>query len=257
MIILPMAGRSSRFLKAGYTRPKFMLDAHGHSVFEHVLSGFHRRFDKEEFLFIALEEDNVEEFVSAACDRLGLSRAAWRLATLPKPTEGQAQTIAEGIRCAGVSDTSITIFNIDTIRPDFEYPDSFDVGDVDGYLEVFRAAGDGWSFVDPSLSHDQDVRRVTEKVRISDLCSTGLYYFRSASLFLDVYAQIENRPAQELQGGERYVAPLYNLLIEQGCRVKYHEIPLSGIIPCGVPAEYEAFRALQRPDQPNWLAGHR
>lgn len=257
MIILPMAGRSSRFLKAGYTRPKFMLDAHGHSVFEHVLSGFHRRFGQEEFLFISLREDNVAEFVSAACDRLGLDRAAWHLATLPKPTEGQAQTIAEGLRNAGVADTPVTIFNIDTIRPDFDYPDSFELGDVDGYLEVFRAAGDGWSFVDPTPGGDHDVQRVTEKVRISELCSTGLYYFRSANLFLDAYAQIENRPAHELQGGERYVAPLYNLLIEGGCRVKYHEIPLSGIIPCGVPAEYEAFRELERSDQPTWLAGYR
>lgn len=29
MIVIPMAGMSSRFFKAGYTQPKYMLEAHG------------------------------------------------------------------------------------------------------------------------------------------------------------------------------------------------------------------------------------
>ena len=134
------------------------------------------------------------------------------------------------------------MFNIDTIRPGFRYPSSFALADTDGYLEVFRADGDGWSFVEPEPGvADFAVRRVTEKVRISDLCSTGLYYFRSGAQFLKLYEDVKNTPVEELQGGERYIAPLYNKMIEQGGTVRYHEISAAEIIPCGVPQEYEAF----------------
>ncbi|ECR5117115.1 capsular biosynthesis protein, partial [Salmonella enterica] len=34
MIIIPMAGLSSRFFKAGYTKPKYELKAHDKTLFE-------------------------------------------------------------------------------------------------------------------------------------------------------------------------------------------------------------------------------
>ncbi len=257
MIVLPMAGRSRRFARAGYKKPKFMLEAHGHSLLEHVVSSFHSVFGKEKFLFVLLEGDGVEGFVYDCCARLGLNKSDFQVASLTKPTEGQAQTIFEGLEAARVpGDTSLTIFNIDTIRPNFKYPKTFNLDDVDGYLEVFRGEGDGWSFVEPSKgSEHQDVCRVTEKVRISDLCSTGLYYFRATDLFLNAYRSVASVPASKLQGGERYVAPLYNLLLQNGCRVKYYEISARDIILCGVPEEYQAFLSRQGKAGRRWLAG--
>jgi hypothetical protein len=259
MIVLPMAGRSRRFAEAGYKKPKFMLEAHGHSLLEHVVSGFHSVFGKEDFLFVALEEDGVEGFVRDCCSRLGLATGDFQVANLKRPTEGQAQTIFEGLEAASVpQDTPLTIFNIDTIRPDFRYPEAFSLEDVDGYLEVFRAEGDGWSFVEPAKDGGPyDVSRVTEKLRISDLCSTGLYYFRAAELFLDAYRAVAAIPAAELQGGERYVAPLYNRLLQNGCRIKYSEVSAEDIIPCGVPDEYQAFLARRNNGNGSWLAGNR
>ncbi|EOA0230274.1 capsular biosynthesis protein, partial [Escherichia coli] len=35
MIVIPMAGLSSRFKKAGYVKPKYMLEAHGKTLFSH------------------------------------------------------------------------------------------------------------------------------------------------------------------------------------------------------------------------------
>ncbi|TOH10549.1 capsular biosynthesis protein, partial [Vibrio parahaemolyticus] len=44
MIVIPMAGMSSRFFKAGYKLPKYMLEAHGKSLFEHSLRSFESYF---------------------------------------------------------------------------------------------------------------------------------------------------------------------------------------------------------------------
>lgn len=49
MIIIPMAGLSSRFFKAGYTKPKYMLDAHGISLFDHAVNSFKAYFKTETF----------------------------------------------------------------------------------------------------------------------------------------------------------------------------------------------------------------
>ena len=54
MIIIPMAGKSSRFYKAGYTLPKFMLPLNGKTIFEEAVSSFKKYF-KTDFFFLLQE----------------------------------------------------------------------------------------------------------------------------------------------------------------------------------------------------------
>ncbi|EKO3985769.1 capsular biosynthesis protein, partial [Vibrio fluvialis] len=42
MIMIPMAGMSSRFFKAGYSKPKYMLEAKGKTLFEHSVLSFEK-----------------------------------------------------------------------------------------------------------------------------------------------------------------------------------------------------------------------
>ncbi|MBD6989485.1 capsular biosynthesis protein, partial [Vibrio parahaemolyticus] len=44
MIIIPMAGMSSRFFNAGYDKPKYMLEARGVTLFEHSILSFKKYF---------------------------------------------------------------------------------------------------------------------------------------------------------------------------------------------------------------------
>ena len=112
------------------------------------------------------------------------------------------------------------------------------------YLEVFRGSGDNWSFAKPSAPGSTRVSLTTEKNPVSDLCSTGLYYFADAEQFMDAFRAYLARPQSEWEKGELYVAPLYNYLIEQGDEVHYHLIERDEVIFCGVPDEYIDF--LQR-----------
>ncbi|ELZ6526290.1 capsular biosynthesis protein, partial [Campylobacter jejuni] len=52
IIIFPMAGLSSRFAKAGYDKPKYMLDLKGNSVFFHAVNSFKKYFKDFKFLFV-------------------------------------------------------------------------------------------------------------------------------------------------------------------------------------------------------------
>jgi len=232
-----MAGLSSRFTKAGYTKPKYMLEAHGKSLFHHCILSFERYFEKEDFLFIARNIDDTKSFIDTECESLGIQ--SYKIAMLTEPTRGQAETVYQGISQLEIKpNCGITIFNIDTIRPGFCYPGYLDKT-VDGYLEVFNGPGENWSFIEPSS--DQSVIRTTEKNRISDYCSNGLYYFKSWEIYLEAYNHMLKEDKENWQAGELYIAPLYNHLIQQGCNIKYQLINQSDIIFSGTPIEYTTF----------------
>lgn len=238
LIVIPMAGLSRRFSDAGYVVPKYMLEAGGRSLFRHAVQSFEALFGQARFIFVHREVQGTGDFIDRECAVMGLKRFA-RL-SLDFPTRGQAETVAIGLRQAGVDESEpILIFNIDTIRPGYRPPAVAAV--VDGYLEVFRGEGSGWSFVDPADGPGQRVAMTTEKRRISELCSTGLYYFRRCGYFFRAFdEELTSGPSD---ANEFYVAPLYNRLIKRGLDIRYEIIDPSEVVFSGVPAEYEAFRA--------------
>lgn len=231
MIMITMAGLSSRFSKAGYSAPKYALDLLGKTVFDYALASFESYFSKEKFLFVVRPDDFAEKFVKRSAKNLGIKD--FQVLRLSNDTRGQAETAYISLQSYN-EDFPITIFNIDTVRYGYEKPNF--LSDCDGYLEVFRGNGEHWSFVEPGP--EQSVIRTTEKERISDLCSDGLYYFRSQLQFRSIFEQVI--AANEQVKGEFYIAPLYNRLIEAGGVVKYEVIGLDQIDFCGTPDEYEA-----------------
>lgn len=241
MIVLPMAGLSSRFFKAGFAVPKYMLTLQDRTVFAHAICSFEAYFETESFLIICRDVYDTPAFVARECAALGIPDQNLFIVTLTEETGGQAETVAKGLEQVTVAaDEPLTIFNIDTFRPGFDHPDGFDIHAVDGYLEVFRGPGTHWSFVKPDLDDPEAHRalEVAEKVRISDLCSTGLYYFRRADLFAQLYGTIATRDPATLQGGERYIAPLYNIALQDGRDIRYRVINSDDVLFCGTPDEY-------------------
>ncbi|GAA5216364.1 glycosyltransferase family 2 protein [Corallincola platygyrae] len=241
MIVIPMAGLSSRFFKAGYTQPKYMLPAHGKPLFDHAVESFQHYFESQPFLFICRSDYDTPAFIETRCKALGI--ADWQIVILDRETRGQAETVELGLRQASIKSGPITIFNIDTFRPNFRFPAFVD--QVDGYLEVFKGDGDNWSYARPEAPGSLKVVETAEKNPISDLCSDGLYYFSDASDFLNAFDAEAKRPEQELKNGELYVAPLYNLLIQNGKQINYHLIEREQVIFCGVPSEYDEFLATE------------
>lgn len=240
-IVFPMAGLSSRFTKAGFDKPKYMLDVDNNTVFYHAINSFKRYFKEHEFLFIFRNIQDTESFVNQECHKLGLEHYA--AVCLDEPTDGQAETVFIGLKKANVSESeSILIFNIDTFRPDFELPEKLDLTDIDGYLEVFEAEGSHWSFVLPESSNSNKVLKTTEKDRISPLCSSGLYYFREVKDYFVTFeeiAKIDDRIKNEF-----YIAPMYNYLIKKNKNIRYNKILLDEVVFCGTPDEYEAVQGL-------------
>lgn len=245
-ILIPMAGLSSRFTNAGYVLPKYMLYVKNRSLFNLAVSSFERYFDSCKFVFVARDVFDTETFINKECEQMGI--ADYQVVILPHPTKGQAETVYEGMKRAAIpSNEPMLIFNIDTFRPGFTFPDP--IGQWDGYLEVFVGSGKNWSYAKTASEDSTQVVETAEKQEISNYCSTGLYYFGAASLFERAYEYNCTHPINDKM--ELYVAPLYNHLIKWSCKIHINIISRDEVVFSGVPEEYEQIlkEAVLREDQ--------
>lgn len=225
-VLITMAGLGTRFADHGFTEPKYKLRIGNRSLLEISLLSLKQLFDCASFVFIGLEESLDIDFLETVASRLGIED--YKVTSLPKLSAGQAETVL----FSGLEDGDrFIVYNIDTaLNPKHGFSG---LGSSDGWGLCFRAPGDHWSFF--RTGFDGSVVEVREKERISDLCSVGLYYFRSFSIYKECY----ERTYGQIQGSvERYIAPIYQTMIDCGYRVTMSEIPAGDVVCMGTPAEY-------------------
>ena len=230
MIVFPMMGRSRRFLEAGYNTHKYMLPLWGGSVFSNVVSGFESCFQNHEFVFVVPDDPMITAFVEKQLKKLQI--ANHRIVKLLHPTSGQLETVYLATKDLDVNEP-ITIFNVDTVRNGFTTPEVAE--NCDGYIEVFKRSGDHWSFI--LADENQRVIRVAEKARISDLCSTGLYHFYDINLFNEYAGKAVRSDIRA--NGELYIAPIYQLMVDDGLDIVAVPADPVQIFLAGLPDEYE------------------
>lgn len=233
---ITMAGFGSRFAAAGYTQPKYRIEALGLPLFDWSMLAL-QSFQEAgwRFSFAVRRTDDSADFIRQRCRSLGIE--VERFLELDAPTDGQATTallLAE----AGAPGRPFAVFNIDTfVRPGAMRPALIPDG-CDGWVPCFPGPGEGWSFA--RLDEDGRVVELREKSRISPHATVGLYWFRSASHYADAYRAYYEAGGRE-EKGERYVAPLYNHLIAAGGEVRIAQLDLDDVGMLGTPAQVEAF----------------
>lgn len=241
-IVVTMAGRGSRFTAAGYTVPKYEIMAHGASLFDWSMRSLEHFITADSrLIFVCLAENKSGPYVLERCAALG-----WRdvhIVELDELTDGQASS-AYLSRDLWLPDAPLLIYNIDTyVEPDALRPRDIKPGS-DGWVPCFQVPGDHWSFV--QVGADGWAVDLAEKRRISEYASIGLYWFADAAAYADAYRRFFADPAN-LVRGERYVAPLYRQLLDDGAKVSISGLPVSSVHVLGTPAELEQFLAQDPP----------
>ena len=133
----------------------------------------------------------------------------------------------------------ILIYNIDTyVEPGWIATKEFK---GDGFIPCFDSPGDHWSFV--KLSDTGEAVEIREKKRISNHCSVGAYYFKSAALYESLYRDYYIKQ-KNIESGELYIAPLYNHLLQQGGKIYINDIPSGAVHVLGTPEEVQAFQSV-------------
>ena len=210
IVVVPMAGRGSRFANEGYKTPKPLIEVEGKPMFAWAI----RSLDGVAYnrvVVIALKEHEEEYQVSKKIAE-HIQGVEVNLILLDEVTEGQLCTVLTAKEFINKEEDVLVISSdtwvVSSIGSDIKNkPEA-----CKGLISVANMPGDRWSFA--KLDEAENVVEVAEKKRISDHASTGLYYFTSGKqLVHESEAMISN---QETTRGEYYVIPVYQKLIDQG-----------------------------------------
>jgi len=232
-IVMPMAGRGSRFAQLGIATPKPLIPVRGKPMYAWATEGLPLSLARR-LIFICLAEHLVErELEYDIKSRYAQYDPA--IIALDHVTEGQASTVLTA-RDFVDSDEPLLIFNADTYCPT-NLGQALEVmgPTVDGVLDVFRAEGDKWSFA--RVDAQNKVLETAEKRRISPWATTGLYYFRRGRDFVKHAGEMI--AANERSNNEFYVAPVYNRLIAAGADIRAN--PVERVWVLGTPEDLENF----------------
>lgn len=235
-VVITMGGLGSRFRKAGYTVPKYMIEAKGKTLFEWSmisLDGYKK--DVNQYIFIAMKEEGIdmEGFIKEKCQKLEIVN--YHLILLDYLTDGQATTATLAEKYWN-KEHALLIYNIDT----YVEPGQMNSEELkgDGFIPCFKAEGDHWSFV--RLDEQERVVEIKEKQRISDHCTLGAYYFKTCDLYKKLYDEYYSEE-KNLVKGEKYVAPLYDYLLSKGGEIYISDIAPERVHVLGTPEELEYF----------------
>lgn len=247
LLVIPMTGVSARFTAAGYDRPKFLLEADGQLVIDHVID-MYPGWDDVVFVCNARHLDDP---------RFDLE--AHLLRRRPRATVVRVDT-----PCLGPGDAVLSArAHIPLDRPvvvnycDFTAYQDTDLlaerlcsGEVDGIIPAYTGGH-------PHMAHSRSyayVRMDGDRVvdiqekqpwtddPSSEYASSGTYAFASGGLLLDC---LEQQIADGyLLKGEYYLSLTYKPLLARGGRVEVLE--LQHFMQWGTPQDFEEYRDASR-----------
>ena len=231
-IVIPMAGRGSRFRDVGWSVPKPLIKVLGEPLYAWALKGLPLEQARR---IILIPPDEVAHDVAFREDvRNRFGEHDIEIVPVAEVPEGQACTVLLA-RAFIDSDERLLIFNADTYQRSSGLSALIDDSSVDGVLSAFRAPGEQWSFV--KVNDAGRVVETAEKRCISEWASTGMYYFRRGADYVAAAdAMIAN---DERTRGEFYVAPLYNRLIAAGAHIAMDAVDEVQVL--GTPEDVDAF----------------
>jgi len=233
-IVIPMAGRGSRFAVDGFTVPKPFISVAGIPMVELVINNL-RPACPHRFIFVC-QQQHIELY--------DFEQRAQALAPgsivigLPGITEGAACTV---LMASDYIDTDepLMIANADQwVDVDINaYLAMMENDALDGLIMTLNSSDPKWSYVQKDRAGW--VMRVVEKQVISDEATVGIYNFRRGRDFCRHVREMIIH--DERSRGEFYVAPVYTRLYDEGMtRLATSNIG-DGMYGLGTPEDLAAF----------------
>lgn len=237
-IVIPMAGRGSRFADAGYTDPKPMIPIGNRPMIEWVIENI-RPTRAHRFIFLCLAE-HLAEYPQVEAKLRELCPDCV-IVTVDQVTEGAACTVLLA-RDLIDSEQALMIANSDQIVDlDIDrYLATADEAEADGLIMTFWSDDPKWSFC--RIAKNGLVTEVVEKEVVSNDATVGIYNFARGS---DFVRASDRMIEQDLRvNGEFYVAPAYNQLIENGMKIVVCATgrEADGMYGLGIPADLDLFK---------------
>jgi HAD superfamily hydrolase (TIGR01509 family) len=209
-ILIPMAGRGSRFATQNFVQPKPLIDVAGRSMISWVVNNVDSDLIEARFIFLVLREHDQEHGLTSFLKAL---KPNVDVVYVDAVTEGAACTTLLARRLID-NDTPLLIANSDQYvewsaddywRRMASQLDSSD-GDVLCFHIPMEANDTKWSYA--AVDGGGRVTDIQEKVVISENATVGYYYWRRGSQYVTLTDAMIAKDVRV--NGEFYVAPVYN-----------------------------------------------
>lgn len=230
-IVVPMAGRGSRFVEAGYKMPKPLIDIHGKPMIEYVTKNITPDCEHR-FIYICLKE-HLEKFKLA--DRIRKIAPDSVIMPVEHVTEGAACTVLLAEKYINNEDPMM-IANSDQFVDTNINQYLAEMKNNDGLIMTMPADNPKWSFI--KFDSEGFVTMVREKEVISNEATVGIYNYRYGCDFVKFAKKMIKKNIRV--NNEFYVAPVYNEMIASGKKIVFFNVGarMHGL---GVPADLLEF----------------
>jgi dTDP-glucose pyrophosphorylase len=208
-VVIPMAGFGSRFAKAGYTVPKYLIEVNNKTLLQYSLSSLPLDICSN-LIFICLKDHNINNKLRVVIEKI-LGHNKFIIVEIDNVTNGQAETVLKA--ASYFTNSDLLIYNIDTyFKSNTLKKLLLSPAKQDGILGAFIDNSNKWSFA--KLGENNCVIETAEKIVISENALTGMYHFTNPNDFIEVATNALDNKITSLN--EYYIAPMYNKLIAQG-----------------------------------------
>ena len=233
IFLVTMAGKGSRFKAVGYDQPKWKIKSKGKTLFEWSISSLPLSICKK--LIFVIQKSESAEFEKFFDQFDFLKGLEIKVIQLDFYTKCQAETVYLAKDYIN-NNQALLIANIDTKFSSKNLEDDLNDIRFDGVIGAFKSNISRYSYA--KTNELGNVIETAEKVVISDNALTGLYHFKQGSDFIFAYESAINQN-KIISKGEYYIAPLYNLLIQNGKNYKLNYVVDIDIL--GTPEEIQTF----------------
>ena len=242
-IVIPMAGKSERFFRAGYEIPKMLLPVGNKRLIEAIVNLFDP--SRDSYVFVVARTADEHFGISRFLKTLNISSTIF---TLPSHSLGPLYSllaIAEYLP----PDEEVIITYCDFLLQwkYHEFLAKVQEGEYDGGIPSFRGfhpASLGTTYYAYLQVNEQnEFLELREKMpfteyRMQEHASTGTYYFKKWKYLTEYGQQIID--AKLKVGNEYYPSVLYNVMREHGKKILVFEV--EKFICLGTPEDYEQYR---------------
>jgi dTDP-glucose pyrophosphorylase len=223
-ILIPMAGRGSRFSERGYDLPKPWIDVVGKPLAQVAIETLGI---KGRFIYVVQKSHGLLELLMN-------TTPGCIVVEIDEMTNGASSSalMAKGLIN---TDEPLIITNCDQAMnwssADFE--EFISTTKSDGVLVTYRSKDLKNSFAE---IQNGVVTKVVEKQPLGDIALTGLHYWSKGSLFVETAEWLEENFKSEGYK-ETYVSATYQRLIDQGYTISQYMLEDGGYIPLGTPED--------------------
>jgi CTP:phosphocholine cytidylyltransferase-like protein len=240
-IVIPLAGKSSRFFDAGFKTPKYLLPIHtGETMIEGAVNSLHM----EGQLIFVVQRVDCEKYGTDILLQKSFPSAI--LTYLDYYTGGCVESVYVAAREHINNDQPLIITNCDQYLEWDSAPFLKVCGESDGCVLTYFADTTKNSYV--TVNEKGLATQFREKVVISEHSLVGVHYWKRGSDFIESAADMIQNDVRD--SGEFYVSASYNYLVKQGKEIRIHPMgPNETYHTIGVPSTYYEYLQKKKPIQ--------